>query len=151
MPDNVYVDTSFFIATQITNHPFHQEALTVLETHKDSPFYFSFLTIDEIVFTLLNHKITPPEIATIITNKIISIKNTRIVSFQNKIKYIQEYVDFWKETALKPRDAMHAYLMKLHSITTIATFDADFKRNRKKLGITIIGLPEVKPHKSPKM
>lgn len=143
MRDDVYVDTSFFIATQITNHPFHKDALTVLKLYKDSPFYFSLLTIDEIIFTLLNHKITPTEISQIITEKIMDIKNTRLIAYQNKMKQIQEYVDFWKTAKLGPRDAMHVYLMKQNKIKTIATFDADFKRQRKKLEITIIGLPEV--------
>lgn len=145
MRDDVYVDTSFFIATQIANHPFHKVACEALEIYKDAPFYFSLLTVDEIVFTLLNHHISPTEISTIITEKITAIKNTRLIAYQNKMKQIQEYVEFWKDHALKPRDAMHAYLMKMNNITKIATFDADFKRNRKKLGITIIGLPEVPP------
>lgn len=148
MRDKVYVDTSFFIATQITNHPFHDVAVGILEEYKDSPFYFSLLTIDEIVFTLLHHRISPNEISNIITQKIVSIKNTRMIAYQNKMKQVEEYIHFWKSTPLGPRDAMHVYLMKQNSISTIATFDADFKRNRKKLGVKIIGLPEVKSRQS---
>lgn len=144
MRDKVYVDTSFFIATQIANHPFHDVSTQVLEEYKDSPFYFSLLTIDEIIFTLSHHRFKPEEISTIINEKIVAIKNTRLVAYQNKMKQIGEYIDFWKSMPLGPRDAMHVYLMKQNDISTIATFDADFKRNRKKLGITIIGLPEVK-------
>ncbi len=144
MHGDVYVDTSFFIATQIENHPFHQEALDVLEEYKESSFYFSLLTIDEVIFTLLHHRISPAEIQKIISEKIVGIKNTKLIAYQNKLKQIDEYVDFWKTTPLGPRDAMHAYLMKQNKIDTIATFDADFKRCRKKLKIEIIGLPEVK-------
>lgn len=150
MRDNVYVDTSFFIATQIANHPFHDVAITVLEEYKDSLFYFSLLTIDEIVFTLLNHRITPNEISTIITEKIIAIKNTRLIAYQKRMKQIEEYIELWKSIPLGPRDAMHVYLMKQNKIATIATFDADFKRSRKKLGVKIIGLPEIKPSRLPK-
>lgn len=144
MRDNVYVDTSFFIATQITNHPFHKNAVDVLGAYKDSPFYFSLLTIDEIVFTLLHHKVTPEEISNIITDKIIAIRNSKLIAYHNNMKQIKDYVDFWKNTNMQPRDAMHAYLMKLNRISKIATFDSDFKRNQKKLNITVIGLPEVK-------
>ena len=90
MHGDVYVDTSFFIATQIQNHPFHSEAVNVLETHKNSSFYFSLLTIDEIVFTMINHRITPAEISTIITEKIIAIKNAKLITYQNKMKQVEE-------------------------------------------------------------
>jgi predicted nucleic acid-binding protein len=148
MRDNVYVDTSFFIATQITNHPFHNEAVSILKKYINCPFYFSLLTLDEIVFTLLNHRFKSFEIVDIITKKIVSIKNTRLIAYQNNLKQIREYMDFWKDASLSPRDAMHVFLMKQNKIKTIATFDADFKRNRKKLGIEIIGLPDVKQQRT---
>src|SRR3989344_8647034 len=116
MRDDVYVDTSFFIATQITNHPFHDVALTVLDEYRDNLFYFSLLTIDEIVFTLSHHRIKPNEISTIMIEKIVSIKNARLIAYQNKMKQIEEYIEFWKTTPLGPRDAMHVYLMRQNKI-----------------------------------
>jgi len=159
MPDKLYVDTSFFIATQVSNHPFHQNALSALSRYQKETFYFSLLTIDEIIFTLLHYKQSPNEIEQLINDKILLIKNVKLLTYKPNINHFKQYIHLWKETGLKPRDAMHAYLMKINSIKILATYDADFKKTSKLFGFTLVGLPEkseklrrrqkTQPHPSP--
>lgn len=147
--DNIYVDTSFFIATQVVNHPFHQDACKLLESHASCTFFFSLLTIDEIVFTLLKHKIRREKIAQIIKDKIIDIKNARILTYTNNMKQLETYINTWNETKLAPRDALHLYLMKSKNIRYMATFDKEFLRKQEDLKITVIGLHNKKETKLP--
>jgi predicted nucleic acid-binding protein len=136
--ENIYVDTSFFIATQIINHPYYGQACQLLKEFEKSTFHFSLLTVDEIVFTLLKHKLPKGQIVAILEQKIIGIKNTKLVSYKTSMKQIHQYMESWMQSELAPRDAMHVYLMKSCKLSCIATFDADFRKQSKKLAITVI-------------
>lgn len=138
---NIYVDTSFFIATQVANHPFHGVACELLAMYESSTFFFSLLTIDEIVYTLQKHRIKRDQIPAIIHEKIIAIKNAKILTYKNGMKDLEEYVKTWNDTQLAPRDALHIYLMRSQKIKHLATFDKEFKRRQEQLGIEILALP----------
>lgn len=138
MPDKIYVDASFFIATQIINHPFHQESLRILKEYSESDLYFSLLTIDEIVYTLDKYKIDQNKIISVIREKIILIRNTKLLSYKDNVGQIENYLEVWRKTQLRPRDALHLYLMREAALENIATFDKDFIKNRKRLGIRVL-------------
>lgn len=137
-PDKIYVDSSFFVATQITNHPHHKRACKLVELCKKCRFFYSLLTIDEIVYTLSKFDISKNEIAAIVSEKICAIKNTKLITYKAGMKNLEEYVSLWAGTSLEPRDAMHAYFMKSQKIECIATFDHDFRKHQKKLGIKVL-------------
>ena len=139
-PDKLYVDCSFFVATQITNHPHHKRSSKLLQLLPDVQLYFSLLTIDEIMYTLSKFNIPRNEIFSIIKEKIISIQNTRIINYNSSIAQLESYINIWNETGMQPRDALHACLMKTHNIPCIATFDRDFRKIEKKLGIEVLTL-----------
>lgn len=143
-PDRIYVDSSFFVATQIINHPHHKRAAKLVELCKDSSFHYSLLTIDEIVYVLSKFHIAKKEIASIIREHICAIKNTRLISYNTNIKTLEEYATLWSQNSLAPRDALHAYFMKMEKLTYIATFDNDFRRNQKKMKIEVLTIKTAK-------
>ncbi|MBI4130741.1 type II toxin-antitoxin system VapC family toxin [Candidatus Roizmanbacteria bacterium] len=136
--DNVYIDTSFFIATQTANHPRHSRAVAILESCKKWRLFFSLLTIDEIMYTLLQFNLSRNRINTIIRDKILSIHNVHLITYPPDLKSIEKYLTIWGMTGLAPRDALHLYLMRTKKIQYLATFDLDFKRNQHKLGISVL-------------
>ena len=57
----------------------------------------------------------------------------------NKQKEIvKKYLKQWQKYNLRPIDSVHFFLMKQHKIKTIATFDNDFIKNKKQLGIKVL-------------
>ncbi|MDA1338445.1 MAG: type II toxin-antitoxin system VapC family toxin [bacterium] len=137
MKDLIYLDASFFIATQIKEHIFHKQAsVTYQKFANNSTFCFTSLTIDEVLHALSRY-LSKPQITEVIESKLL---NTQSFLFLNtSLKYIDitEYLNIWENTPLKPRDAMHYFFMEQNNIHKMATFDTDFIKNKKRLGIEI--------------
>lgn len=134
----IYIDASFFIATQVINHPFHKKAGWFLKKMINDIFYFSLPTIDEIIYAFLQYQVDQETITSIINDKIVNIENVRLLNYPNDLYQIQSYLKIWNKSCLKPRDALHFYFMKVNNVKYLATFDNDFIKNEKKLGIKVV-------------
>jgi len=133
-----YLDANFFIASQITSHPFYNSVQRVLTRNETVLLCYSILTLDEVLYTFTKYK-TDKEIIckTLKTNLLDNPKMIKLIQGNNPIFY-EEYLETWKNSGLKPRDAMHLHYMQQNHITKIATFDEDFIKNKKKLEIEIL-------------
>lgn len=138
MKDLIYLDASFFIATQIKEHIFHKQASKIFKNKiSESVFCYSGLTIDEILHALSRY-LSKSEIVAVINNNLFNMQSFLYLNTSLKYIDIKEYLSIWENTTLKPRDAMHYFFMQQNNIIKIATFDDDFIKNKKRLGIEII-------------
>jgi len=131
----VYIDASFFVALQVINHPYHKQAKAKLSVFKNMGLYFSILTIDEVLHALSRYEKDKNTIKKIIEESILDVKNVEILGLVKKSQSIRKYLRVWLRFGLKPRDALHLYLMKENKINKIASFDSDFINNQKLLKI----------------
>ncbi len=138
MKDLIYLDASFFIATQIKEHIFHKQASKIFKNKmNESVFCYTALTIDEIIHALSRY-LSKPEIVLLIETNLFNMQSFLYLNTSLKYIDIKEYLNTWENTTLKPRDAMHYFFMQQNNITNIATFDTDFIKNKKRLGIEIL-------------
>lgn len=138
MKDKIYLDSNFIITTLVKEHPFFQKACMISEKIKTWKLFISFLVIDEVIFNLSFYHLSKEDIHKHLKNGILSIDNLYLISTSNLKEDLDDYLQAWVRSNLKPRDALHLHMMRYNKISQIATFDQDFIRHRKKLGITII-------------
>ncbi|MEI7578422.1 MAG: type II toxin-antitoxin system VapC family toxin [bacterium] len=136
--DSIYVDTNVFIAWLVASHPDYKQARCIFKQYSKYQFYYSLLVIDEILFVMTKYRISKNIIQNIIKSNL--IENPICILIEDTINHeqIEKYLNLWVNCGLKPRDALHYYYMKKMKITTIATFDQDFIRQQKKLGIKVL-------------
>lgn len=135
----VYLDASFFIASQVIENNLHQQARQKLNSLRSKTIYYSWLVLDEIIYVLEGgYNFNKKEVVKMVLSNLVDIANTEFISLDSSELEITKYLSSWQENFLKPRDTMHLFLMKEHNIKTIATFDQDFIKNRESLKIKIL-------------
>lgn len=138
MSRKIYVDASYFIAKQILEHPFHNEATVAGEKLAGSLLFVSFLAIDEIIYGLGKYRISKKEISIAVKEDLLEIEEARFIGSPSDVEEFASYLNFWEEATLRPRDTAHLYLMKKNNIDSIITYDRDFIDNQEQLGIKIV-------------
>lgn len=137
MSDLIYLDASFFVPLQVEKHPYRKYAIDKLKSSPISMFCYSYLTLDEIMYVLGKYIKNKNLISTIINRDLLNNKLNQLVGLENDVKCADQFIKTWPTTGLKPRDALHLFTMKKNGIKKIATFDNDFIKNKRKLGIEI--------------
>ncbi len=136
--ERIYLDSSFIIALKVNGHEFNLKAQNILEhLRTDTLFYYSYLTIDECAFTLVKYGADKSQVVELLI-ELISKPQFYLVNTDANTEELIAYLNTWETTPLKPRDAMHYFYMQQNHIVKIATFDTDFIKNKKKLGIEIL-------------
>jgi predicted nucleic acid-binding protein len=135
MIDKVYLDSSFVIALQVTDHPFHIQALKQLSSLRESQLFISLFVIDEVIYVLKKYKLEKKKIVELLKENISVLANLNVIGYAGEKEIIEEYLYFWKKSKLQPTDTMHVFLMKKENIRHIATFDQDFADQQETLGI----------------
>ena len=138
--NKVYLDASLFIALQFEDHVNRDKAMIKWEyiIKKKYRIYVSSLTLDEISY-LLNKIVGSKQIVSDkIKNHLLNNLNTKVADIDWNINKCAVYMNFWEKCNLKPRDAMHVFIMKSNQIRAIATLDDDFTKHQKILGIEVI-------------
>ena len=138
MTDKIYLDANFIVASLIYDHPFHNHAVQKNEDLLNANLFTSFLVIDEIVYSLTKYNLPKESIKNLLTDHLLLIENLSLIREPTEIQSLNEYLKDWISFNLKPRDAMHHFLMKIEGIRNMATFDSDFIKNADKLGIKIV-------------
>lgn len=135
-----YLDSSFVIALLIPTHTYSKKALVVAEilVKKDMDLYMSFLVIDEVVYVLhKKYKMTLSLIIRCLRELLLNI-GVGMIGIEHDVNVVLDYLKMLEKFNLEPRDTMHAHLMKNNGISRIASFDSDFIKNHKKLGIRVV-------------
>src|SRR5258708_7722367 len=138
MTDKVYLDASFLIATQVSNHIFHQEAVRKLARMKKTTPVLSLFAVGETIYILRKLNVSKEQIVAMFKKNICSLDQLEVVSDGDGVEHISQYLDFWEKEQFKPTDAIHLFLMRSRGIKKLATFDADFIDREKELGIKMI-------------
>jgi predicted nucleic acid-binding protein len=134
---NVYLDSSFLIAYIIKEHRFNSDAVNILKKYISGKFYISYLTIDEALYYMKDHFSDKIEIRDKFKD-IVSALEIEFIGVESNSYLVNKYIDHWIDTGLKPRDAMHLFIMKENNIKDLASFDNDFIKSKKKYNIEII-------------
>ena len=136
--DKIYIDTNVFVALHFSGHKFYDLALNLKKRFIGNKLYLGFLTIDEILYTLSKYKISKKDSINIIKRGIVNSSDVTILPSPFESSEVLDYLYTYKKTSLKPRDSLHLYLMKINKIKKIATFDNDFIKKQKELGIEVL-------------
>ncbi len=138
MKDCIYCDSSFIIASMVSNHLNHEKAVELIKNLKPTLLCISPLVIDEVIYGLRVYGFDKDNIRSELKKRISGINLLEILPIIIDNARIDSYLNLWVNTNLKPRDAMHIFIMKQNGIKNIATFDNDFLKNNKELGINVI-------------
>lgn len=136
--EKIYFDASFIISLLTKEHVFNGAARNKLNVIQNQSIYISALTLDECVFNLNYYSKDKDITAGLINNLISDLDGLKELDQNVNFNSFKTYLSFWKQSRLKPRDAMHIFLMKQNKIKTIATFDKDFIKYQKELKIKVI-------------
>jgi predicted nucleic acid-binding protein len=138
MTDKVYLDASFVIPLLVKEHPYHTQGFVISKYLQQCDVYISPLLLDEVMYSLTKYRLTREYIAKTIKNNILTKSNVRVVNLDDTIEDLQNFLIYWKNSGLKPRDAMHMFIMRQNKVKKIATFDEDFIKNETRLKIKIV-------------
>ncbi len=133
-----YLDANFYVALQLIKHPFHDKSVEVLKKYPNLSVYYSILTLDEIIFSLTKYNFDKDIIYQNIYENLFDNPRMFDLPLNSNRDFLDSYLQTWSDNNLKPRDAMHYFFMQQNNITKIATFDTDFIKNKKRLGIEIL-------------
>jgi predicted nucleic acid-binding protein len=135
MIDRVYLDSSFIIALLLKNEEFHAQALMRMQKLAQTELFVSFFSLNETLYILSKYGLSKAEVANVVREKFLLLEKIRVINTTETLETMFDYLKFWNQTQLKSTDAMHVFLMKQVGVQTIATFDQDFVKHQKKLGI----------------
>lgn len=136
-----YLDASFFVALQVVGHVHREKAEEKLDklSQNQTTICYSWLMIDEAIHVLHSYyDFSKEKVAFAVKESLIEATNSQLVTNLVQEEKLLKYLRFWQKNKLRPRDALHLFLIKQHKIKTIATFDQDFIAQRKKLKIEIL-------------
>src|SRR3989344_5257466 len=133
MIDKVYIDANFFVSSKLKDHNFYLKATNKVQELGNSHLYFSLLTLDEIIHAFTKYKTSKKQIIRTVKRDIVNAKGIFLINYSTNTNEVDQSVKLWKSSGLKPRDALHLYLMKSNGIKKIATFDGDFIKKQKDL------------------
>jgi len=134
----VYLDASFVIALLVDNHPFNVQARQKLHKLVKTEVCISLFVIDEVIFNLKKYGFEKSEIQVFIEKYILSLANLSVLGIGGDRELLQDYLDLWVSTPLRPTDAVHLLVMRDSLVNVIATFDQHFIDNQKALGIKVL-------------
>lgn len=149
MTSKVYLDANSIIAHQITNHPFYEKALKIIDSYFQQEFIFviSSLTMDEFMYGIIKAQkiINKNKQFEDVVNELKKVtkavfvwKNLELVDFQHTTSELLSVISLMKKYHLKPRDAFHLRIMQQQNIGNFITFDSDFDMIAKSEKINII-------------
>lgn len=124
---SIFLDTNFLIATQISNHQFNNNAVSLLKdfAKNNLTLITTPLVFDEFWYVLRGfYKENDIKKA---TNNIFKFINFNLENPNFTQKELLKTIELFNEYNLRPRDALIVQTMKILNINDIATFDNDFK------------------------
>src|SRR3989338_1605281 len=133
-----YLDANFYVALQIIKHPFHNTSIKILKKYPNLIVCYSILTLDEIIFSLTKYNFDKNIIYQNIYENLFDNPRMFNLPLNSNKDFLESYLQTYTDNSLKPRDAMHYFFMQQNNITNMATFDTDFIKNKKRLGIEIL-------------
>lgn len=130
-----YLDSNILINFKNIQSSFHQETkeLLVKLTNAAYKLYISPLTLDEFLcqleqILLYQKKRNVFTKLSLALKSILDLPRLSLVNPPvNKNKHLK-IIKYMKKYALRPRDAYHFLVMKENKISSLATFDQDFKK-----------------------
>lgn len=136
---NFYLDANFLVSLLIDIHPFYERARRINLDISQSRKFISFLVIDELLHSLGYYMQNKKDIAAIVSN-LVEESDLRICEhILSKESFdIDNYLGTWIDSGLRPRDAMHLYLVRSLKLDGIVSLDSDFIKNADQLGIEVI-------------
>ena len=134
---HVYLDACFVIAFLIDGHADNSEAISIYKKIKSDKLYVSLFVLDEVLYILSKYGIDKSTACQLV-KKFIKLENLEVIDENFIVHNVEQFIDIYSKTTLKPTDSAHLYYMKLAKIKNIATFDSDFIKNADKLDIEVV-------------
>jgi predicted nucleic acid-binding protein len=128
MAKKMYLDSNFFVASQLDFHTWHTAAVEQMQTLENVEIYISWLVIDEILHAFRKYGVTKEVAVGLVTERLLHVTAVVILPTESNTVYLERYLHLWQKTLLKPRDAMHFFLMKQAGVKEILTFDKQLKK-----------------------
>jgi predicted nucleic acid-binding protein len=133
IPQSVFLDTNFLIASQQKNHIFHEESRLLLDEFCRSNWIpvAHPLVFDEFwyVFMGLYKDYTSGKMNKFLikaTNKVFDFHNFKILKTALLQEDLLDTLEIMYKRKLRPRDALIVTIMKKEGIRNIASFDLHF-------------------------
>lgn len=138
MKDLIYLDANYLVALFVEAHPLHTDSIKLFNNIDGFKIAISYLVIDEVIYVLTKYKFDRATIKEQIGNFIL-MGDFILVGIKNEREAATDYIEFWGEHNLNPRDAMHLFIMRQNNIKIIASYDDDFITRQDELGISVSG------------
>jgi len=125
--NTVYLDANVFIYA-VTRHPkYSANATSVIAAIRSGKLraVTCALTFDEVLWILSNEFSRDAAVRT--CNSFMNMLSLQIISADSQV--IRGALEVYKESNLRPRDAIHFAVMQSIGVSEIITADADFKKH----------------------